>query len=234
MSAPMWAQNTNGVIKFRYKRNFIKINETLPWMTQQEKDRAKLTWGKMNTYKGTPYALHFNGDKSVYFELEEENDYGYSGRKDQYTLVRDYQEESCTDLVELMGKKHVIKDLPKYKWKILNEIKEIGGYLCMKAETTVPHKNQVVHAWFTDAIPVQGGPEGFYGLPGMILEINKNDGGAIVTAETITMHDAAQDLPLPKKEKGKKIERAGFNKKIKNFIDDQFAAERNPFWRLKY
>ena len=232
-SLSVFAQNDSGIIKFERKKDWITIMNKLPWMTTEDKDRARLSWGK-NQGKGVPYELHFVKSKSIYFEPERENEFGYSWNQAEYKIIRDYEKNSSNDLIETLGKKYVIEDLPIYKWKIHNEIKEVGGYLCMKAETYSKALDQKVFAWFTDAIPVQGGPEGYYGLPGMILELEIDNGALIVTAVEVNITNTQVELPIPKKIKGKKISRSELDEKIMMYIEDSKDAKRNPFWALRY
>lgn len=227
------AQNTSGIINYNRKQDWIRISSHLPWVTQEDIDRDKLTWGK-NQGDGSPYDLYFNNEKSVYKAGIEENNAGYSWNKEEYILIRDYKHKESQDIIETLGKKYIIEEVPVYKWKILNEIKEIEGYLCMKAETKDTVKDQTIYAWFTDIIPVQGGPEGFYGLPGMILEIDINGGDVIIAATKIVINSSEVDLPIPKKIKGKKISRADFNTLIKTYISDSIKSKRNPFWGIRY
>ena len=104
----------------------------------------------------------------------------------------------------------------------------------MKAETTNELKGQVVHAWFTDAIPFAGGPEGYGGLPGMILELDINDQDAVITATSVKLDEAEVKLPYPKKIKGKKIEQAALDNIIKKYIDETLEGKKNPYWRVRY
>lgn len=230
----LYAQNTSGIIKYDRKTYWIKIMSQLPWITAADIERDQLTWGK-NQGRPTPHELYFVNDKSVYQRAEvEEASEGYSWSQEEYILIRDYKAKKAEDIVETLGKKYVIEGIPTYKWKILNEIKEVAGYLCMKAETVDTIKGQVIHAWFTDAIPVQGGPEGFYGLPGMILEIDINDGATLITATKVEINQTEIDLPIPKRIKGKKIERTEFYAISEKFIEDSYKSKRNPFWTLRF
>lgn len=60
------------------------------------------------------------------------------------------------------------------EWKITNEIKNIGIYLCYKAiaieENHKKVKTEIV-AWFTPSIPYSYGPKNYGGLPGLVLEL---------------------------------------------------------------
>lgn len=232
-----FAQNTSGTIRFERKTYWIEIMSKLPWITQQDVDRDRVSWGK-NQGRPQPYMLYFTKDMSLYQRLDEESEYTYSWRKDLYILIRNYNTKKSEDIVETFGKKYSIEDdIPKYKWKILNEIKEVAGYLCMKAETYDPVKDQTIVAWFSDAIPSQAGPEGFGGLPGMILEININNGCLIVVATDVNIDDTEIVVPLPDrktKKRAKKINRVDFNAKMKKFIDDSIEGRKNPYWTVRY
>lgn len=79
------------------------------------------------------------------------------------------------------GKTYLIKKEP-LDWKIHNESKKIGKYMCYKATAEVINKAVLekkiiwnTTVWFTPEIPVASGPKGYGGLPGLILEANFND-----------------------------------------------------------
>jgi GLPGLI family protein len=79
-------------------------------------------------------------------------------------------------------------------WTIFESFKTIGDYRAQRAETTVPHPlgNYTVTAWFTGDIPVSAGPSGFWGLPGLILELYEDNLG-YTKAATINLQ-AVGDL----------------------------------------
>lgn len=231
------AQYAEGVIVFNRKTDWISILEKMPYMSQEEVDRVKLTWGNNSSnIKGTNYELFIKNDKTLYTQKEEDiAESGWSRRKEKYLLIRDYKKKTIKDLKEELGKVYVVKDeIPKVKWKILNEIKEVAGYLCMKAETKDPVKDRIIHAWFTDAIAMSGGPEGYGGLPGMILELDINDGDAIISATNVDLEIPIEKLPIPKKMKGKEITQTELDVKIKDFIQESIEGRKNPFWRIRY
>lgn len=65
----------------------------------------------------------------------------------------------------------LVKDtIKKINWKITDETREIAGYPCRRANALILDSVYAV-AFYTDKIHVRGGPEGFSGLPGMILQL---------------------------------------------------------------
>ncbi|WP_396158302.1 GLPGLI family protein [Flavobacterium sp.] len=124
-----------------------------------------------------------------------------SGDGDKYMNTKDkisYTEE------DIFGDEFVIKDsLPKIDWQITTEIKIIGDYNCVKATYIEPvSKNdleayeryqekinngkttlfqmkkpepQTITAWYTSEIPVSFGPNGVWGLPGLILQLENEN-----------------------------------------------------------
>ncbi len=63
------------------------------------------------------------------------------------------------------------------EWEITEETTEIAGYKVQKAITTplkedyYPFMYEKTIAWFATEIPISGGPEGYYGLPGLIVKL---------------------------------------------------------------
>jgi len=230
------AQLVSGEVTYNRKQDWVKVMTKMPWMTEEKITRAMLNFGKWDMGEGTNYTYSFSNNESVFVRKEEEEASGrYQGKKRKFMLHRDYKNDKMYDWIETLDKKFVVKDdLPKTKWKILNEIKEVKGYLCMKAETTDTIKNRTIQAWYTDAIPFNGGPEGFGGLPGLILELNMNDGECIITATKIDLTKPVEKLPIPKKIKGKEVALSEFNTTINKFITESIEGERNPYWRIRY
>ncbi len=230
----LYAQDVKGVVTYNRKTDYISIISKLPHMTKEEVDRMSLTWGNWAS-EGRDHHLFFKKNKSLYQPKKRENDNGYSWKQDQFVLIRDYKNKEREDVIETLGNLYHIKGpLVKRKWKILNEIREIAGYLCMKAETYNPIKDQTIHAWFADGITFSGGPEGFGGLPGLILEIDINNGDAVITATSVDLDREDVTLPIPKKIKGKKITEEKFDAIIKKYVKETIEGKKNPYWRVRY
>lgn len=67
---------------------------------------------------------------------------------------------------------YVKETTPQLNWKIENDTKKIGKFLCRKATTSFRGRNYT--AWFTTEIPLPYGPWKLQGLPGLILEAYDN------------------------------------------------------------
>ncbi len=236
----VFAQKTEGTVSYSRKVYWIKILNRMTYLTQEEKDRDRLTWGKFEDDEQNPpekLTLFFNANQSLYtWDKEQDNtDGGYVWRKNEMIYQRDFEKETKTELEEMLGKTYLLQDsLYSFKWRILNEIKDINGYICMKAETTDPTKEQKIVAWFAQDIPVSAGPERFYGLPGLILEIDINNGEGVIEAKKIEFKDVSKDLLLPAKLKGKKLTENERNQLIKKQIFERTQSHSWPYSGIRF
>lgn len=231
----MSAQGFEGEIIYERTYYWVNVNQQLPYLSQEEKDRMKYTYGKRTGWS-SKMKLTVSNNQTVYTNYDDETaGSDWSWREEDFVVYRDFTNRKIKELQEAFGKTYLIdEDFHTPKWKILNEIKDVAGYICMKAETYDSIKDQRIVAWFTDQIPVDSGPELMYGLPGMILELDVNSGCVIVTALSVTPKTLEQGLPLPKKWKGKKIAYDDFQALLKKHIQESIKAKRNPFWQIRY
>ncbi|GGX01161.1 hypothetical protein GCM10008086_32630 [Salegentibacter mishustinae] len=96
--------------------------------------------------------------------------FGISKSKFNYKIFKDLKNEELISLYDFTSYKYKIKTrLPGLTWQIENEKKVIIGYETTLARTRF--KGRDYEAWFTPNIPIAEGPYKFYGLPGLILEI---------------------------------------------------------------
>ncbi|MFC5411332.1 GLPGLI family protein [Larkinella bovis] len=231
------AQKMEGMVTYDRTQDYVKIMSRMTFLSLDQKERMKAT-NKNYSSKPTQMVLYFNEDQSLYTNAEEywRSDNGqWSYRNSDYIIRRDFKQETKSDVIEMLGRTYLIDDsLQTPKWKILNQLKDIAGHICMKAETEDPIKQQKVVAWFAQDIPVSAGPEQYFGLPGLILELDLNDGDAVVTAVKIEMKDVSKELTANKKIKGKKIKTADYDKIIKDHIQTSMKAQENPYWSIRY
>jgi GLPGLI family protein len=140
-----------------------------------------------------------------------------------------------SEVFEMSGKTYIIDDsLKTFDWKILNDIKDVAGHICMKAMVQDTIKNQKIIAWFAQDIPINAGPERLYGLPGLIMELDINDGVVIIEATKIEPLKITNEMDLPKKLKGKKLNELAYQDMIRKYIQEKIKEEQNPFWSIRY
>lgn len=145
---------------------------------------------------------------------------------------------------ESFGKKFLITDsLEELDWKLVKESRKIGNYLCFKATAikTVPNtqgfrmfgrgeeekkedlpktKDIIVTAWYTPEIPANHGPNMYWGLPGLILELG-TDNMQLVCTKLVLNPTKTIKIVAPKK--GKQITQEKYDKvmadKMKEMAD---------------
>lgn len=105
--------------------------------------------------------------------------------------------------VNMMSKTYTVKDsLPAFDWKITRESRTIMGNEARKA--TLEKDGKITTAWFTTKIPAKNGPENYWGLPGLILEIESEveqgpvKGKKIITISNIKTLDDKKAIEMPK------------------------------------
>ena len=142
---------------------------------------------------GFSISVSFSGGGKKYLNLKENN-----------SITED----------EIFGKEFlIVEPLEKPKWKLVNETKKIGEYTCYKAELLIEvtdkqkeeykeflkkeevkpslfkieePKDKTVTAWYTPEIPVSFGPNNYWGLPGLILELNEEE--MIILCSKVTLN----------------------------------------------
>ena len=177
--------------------------------------------------------LIFTGNESMYRRIQEEEDIretaGESGDRMVFRmrvgadneLYKNYTTMKSLERTELGAKKFIIEDSVRIQnWKLdeSGETKQIKGYTCKKATATLAQRNTPVVVWYTEQILCPSGPEGWGGLPGMILEVNMGDGEMIITAIDIT--DKADKKLVSAPSGGKKITRKEYQK----MMEEQFGV----------
>jgi len=95
---------------------------------------------------------------------------------------------------ELIYQHHSTK---KIDWKISNQRKKIGNYMCIKA--TCKKNGRFYTVWFSPDIPINKGPVLLNGLPGAIVEASEDDGLFTVKLTDLKSLKNEQDFQRIKK-----------------------------------
>ncbi len=107
--------------------------------------------------------------------------------------------------VEFMTRNFIVTEsISTPEWKITSNKKKVLDYLCVGAEMQIGQ--EMLTAWFTSEIPVAFGPDGYHGLPGLILGIEK-DGNMLALATKIDFSNAG-NVEVPSS--GQKIDGDAF------------------------
>ncbi len=231
------AQTSEGVALYSRKTDYAKLLTKLSYLSQEQKDRYANTW-KNDEDRSDKMKLTFTPTASLYgfaSESGESPDGKYTWRNKDLFFYRDYDKEQMVDVEEMLGKTYVLEDTLRLpKWKIGDQVREILGHMCLSASTFDPVKQQHIKAWFAQDIPVAAGPEKYSGLPGLILELDVEDGVIIIEATNVTFKPVAAELKVPKAKKGKKVDENGYATLIKNHIAEQIKEQQNPYWTIRY
>ena len=158
-----------------------------------------------------------------------------------FTRGEQYKNVKSNTLIqsqEFYGKRFLVKDnLYSIPWNLGKETKKIGQYLCFKATASVPTnelswydfswgdlgnsnsestatevKMTTIEAWYTLQIPVSSGPAEYWGLPGLILEVNS--GNTTILCSKIILNPK-EVISIVAPNKGKEITKADYQATIK-------------------
>ena len=228
---------TEGTIRYLRTQNWTKMMDKVDYISKSQRERLSYMWGTRAIWK-TYTLLHFKATESKYEDSEEAaepGNEGWSNRKETFFMKRNFQTNTLYDGISMLGKTYLIHDtITPNGWKILNDMKEVAGHICMNASMNDTLRKQNVLVWFALDIPISSGPDRFVGLPGMILEVDINNGACIMTADKIDLKPLTIELDVPQKIKGKKINTAEYIKIIENQIKERKAAEEPWFWGMSY
>lgn len=196
----IFAQNVEGVITFEQKINLHK-------RIDNEEMKAYVPEFQVSNMQ-----LFMKGQTSVYKELENPADevpQMEGGMKISLRsssggeIHKNLGDNTYFEKKSFMGREFLIEgDLKKKAWKMGAASKEILGYTCNKA--TYQDSTGTTEVWFALALATPNGPSGYHGLPGMILEVNKNDGEFIIAATEVKLASVDEGV-FAKPKKGKKV-----------------------------
>lgn len=138
----------------------------------------------------------------------------------------------------------IVDSLKQYKWKLSEETKTIAKQLCKKATTMItapqqmrvrinrggenntdsasnapkPPKETELVVWYAENIPVSIGPDNYSGLPGVIMEMDVDNGAQVTTAVEVSTKYPKKELIQPTK--GDKMTRAQFQEQMQKLMQE--------------
>ncbi len=216
---------TQGLITFEKKVNMyalikaqIKKYDNDTYLTKFFEDYQK----KEPQFKVLKSTLAFSKEQTLFNPIEEETAsnmfFGDFGAAQQNNVIAtNTANQTSIAQKKVYEELYLVKDSTrKINWKVTNEIRNIAGYDCRRANALIMDSIYVV-AFYTDEIPVSGGPESFTGLPGMIL------GVALPYEHTTWFATSVVDQPMTDDKlraptKGKPLNNAGLISTLKSAL----------------
>lgn len=217
----LFAQQTSGIVKYKgaineeFRKSFIEDFKNKDVAPDIRKGVVEMY---LNAQEDT-YELHFKNQESYFHymkELENETGKGLkmgskAGTNEFYVNLTDkkiIEKNSVLGFLEYSG----------IQWDVKNVTKNIGDYKCFKAVETEKNftrsgaiKEEQVVAWFTPDIPLQFGPKNYNGLPGLILQIDKEKFSILATQvilnpdEKIEIEAVKKDEKIPSRQEAYQI-----------------------------
>jgi GLPGLI family protein len=227
-----------GIATYESKTDIKSMGISFPGMDegQQEIVRAKLAKAYEKTFElqfTATESVYTEPQK-----LDKVQNANFMVKGGEVNLYKNLKDKVALSEEDLFDKPFLVSEkLQDYKWEISSETKMIGGYSCQKAISTKPvseeemveyeaelkkkessatnlfsvekPKEQIVTVWFTTEIPVSNGPNNYWGLPGLILEVN--DGKTVLLCSKIVLNPK-EKFEIKKSKKGKAVTREAFDK----------------------
>jgi len=215
----------SGKIEFEKKVNMFakmkaRVKEDDVFMKKVYEDYRK----NQPQFATTKTTLSFNKNQSLYEVTEEPKaSRGWFGSEPwlivKNTILTDFESGDQTVLKKVYEEDFVLKDKqPEILWKYTNEVREIAGFECKRANGLIMDSIYVV-AFYTDEILPSGGPESFSGLPGMILGVALPHENITWFATTVEI-DKPGPISAPKMPKrAEEVNREGMEEYLKKNLD---------------
>src|ERR1035437_6054997 len=145
----------------------------------------------------------------------------------------DLKEKKKTEQRDFMGRMFLVEgDMKNQVWKLTGKQKQILNYSCQEALLSDTSKK--VSAWFTSAIPIAAGPNGYANLPGMILKVIVDSGKVTITATKIELTPIDNSV-LVKPTKGKKVTKQEYDKIVadkRKEMAEQYGGNGNVIIKI--
>lgn len=253
------AQDFQGQASYESKtniRNSVNIDSPniTPEMQALMQEQLKKAFEKS-------YTLSFTKTESVYEEpLKLENPSAGSGgvmvkafSSGDGKIYKNIKDKKKISEEDFFGKEFLITDsLKNWNWKLENETKKIGEYVCYKAVSVVPvteedkkryeehlkkkknsptqlmimeePKERLITVWYAPEIPISQGPGEYWGLPGLILEVN--DGRTTILCSKIVLNPK-EKITIATPKNGKKVTQKEYDKIVAKKMEEMQDSKGN-------
>jgi len=214
------------VFGFSYSQDLIVTESNMIKVTYENHTHYS-PLGNYDTY------LYITDGLSQYVKIQKQNivkpEWNYEYKLNFRKHINDFNFSTGT-----IEENRILKDSTKLyakwnvsvlNWKITDEEKEINGYKVRKAITDsyyllddpLDDYGKAI-AWFTTDIPIPVGPERYYGLPGLIVELEYEKSSMKCVLKDIDFHADYKFIELDKENEVDKYDVIYYNHKNPNLI----------------
>lgn len=220
-------------------KNFLEKTYTLSFTRQESSFKENVKLAAPGTAKGPRWAVISNGQGTIYKNVKENRIVEELETFSKRFLIIEKMEQLNWKLGSETKK---IGQYICYKATLTREdtnvdyasiFRQRGRNNNAKKDSTQTKKKEVntpkmetITAWYTPQIPVSTGPQNYYGLPGLILEINAGRTTMLCTEVVINPEDK---IEIKEPKKGKQVTREEYNTIVKEKseeLKEQFRARR--------
>ena len=202
----------------------LKIEyEMVPYYNPAKKESVQIVM--LNSY----YELFVSGSESSFQYLDKirndqpkEKGMATIQMGGRGTIYKNTTENLLLEETSMYGKDYLIEsELPEFKWNISKESKNILGFEARKATTVLDDKHKTkITAWYAPKLNVKTGPDEYWGLPGLILEVESGfdyeDGGNEgFTFKALKVEVMKESIEIQKPTKGLKVSQEELNEILK-------------------
>lgn len=196
------SQNVSSIIvKYKSIIEIVKIDK--------EKKHAEMVEELMQSLQNKTFVLKINSEG---FLFEEEYSLQKNEKESQLSKISNivfsvksfFYENKRGQLFSIIDNLS-IKSNSNYNWELLSETKKIDNYNCYKAicykkfyTKKGEEVNQLVTAWYSPEINLNYGPNGYMGLPGLILELEYDKTKIVAKEINFLVKDLKIDFPKNK------------------------------------
>ena len=215
-------------IEYEVKTNVKKKFGDSPWF-EQMKDN-------MPTFRTQYYNYTFSNNKSIYKQSKADEKAKIPPFLDESNEDNEYFTDFNTGTVRVkkivMGSPFYMKDsMPPIEWKLVNENMPIAGFNCRKAVGKI-FDSVYVFAFYSEEIPISGGPCAIGGLPGVIMGLTIPRLFTSWVATKVMVNDVNEAIIKP--EESKKTESfSAFRKFILDKTKDWGDGDDGEFKHFK-
>lgn len=204
-----------------------------------------------NMGKTEEFVLIYSNGKSIFKvkeqpkkeeEQEEELNVGQSNTKFSFKFLRkamnaamykDHEKNQTIKQENILDKQFLISDsLHTLDWQITNKIKTFGDLKCREVTSSGFRmmKKQKITACYTEDIPINEGPDDYYGLPGLVVDVQIGPINIAMKEIKTIKEDTEINAPT----EGQKITKAEFDKLMEDYAKQNINGNgKQQIIRLK-